>query len=144
MESQSVLQQYESAVHTFFTHPPVSHPDLSAVPVVPSQTACAHVPWGGDEQHLPPTHVCPDVHAVPHALQFLVSVIVFVHALVHHVRALAQQWPLEHACALVHAAPHAPQFASSLVVSTQFDAQHEPVPHDVLQLPQWSTFFVTS
>lgn len=125
-ESQSVVQQNESLLHTFVTHPAVSHAFLSGVPAVSSQSECPHVPCGGAAQHFELLHVSPVLHAVPHAPQFFVSVAVFVHAVVQYVWPVVQQWLFEHDWVLVHAVPHLPQFALSIVVSTQFEAQHDP------------------
>jgi len=124
-ESQYVLQQNESAVHTFVTQPFGSHAFLSGVSVVPSHSEWAQVPCVGAAQHFELLHVSPVLHAVPHAPQFFVSVAVLVQALVQYVWPVVQQWLFVHDCVLVHAVPHLPQFALSIDVSVQLDPQHD-------------------
>jgi hypothetical protein len=52
-----VLQQKESALHTFVTQPFGSHDFFSAVSVVPSHSEWLHVPCGGAAQHFELLHV---------------------------------------------------------------------------------------
>jgi hypothetical protein len=62
---------------------------LSGFEVVPLQSAWTHAPV--PMQHCPVMQVSPVVHAFPHLPQFEALVCVLMHALVHHVSAVAQQ-----------------------------------------------------
>jgi len=78
--------------------------------------------------HAPFEHIAPAGHALPHAPQFRLSVLVFAQNEApppsgwHSVALDAhdeEHVPFTHACPDAHATPHLPQFALSFFTSTQ-------------------------
>jgi hypothetical protein len=78
--------------------------------------------------HVPSTHVCPAMHARPHAPQFAALVATSTHAPPHIIRGAAQlgpppvHMPAVQTAPPVHPRPHIPQFDPSDVTSTQTPA----------------------
>jgi hypothetical protein len=79
--------------------------------------------------HVPPAHVWPPIHVVPHVPQFMLSLVVLTQASLQSVSPAPQspaQSPEEQTSPAAHALSHAPQWAG-------FDASATHVPsHSVV------------
>jgi hypothetical protein len=102
---------------------------LQAPQLLTSVLVSTHTPLqlvcGLAQPQVPPRHVVPLAHTIPHDPQFELSDFKSTHDAAHALRPvphIASHLPALHTCIAVHAVPHAPQLFGSFAVST-----HDPL-----------------